>query len=47
MLCDLSDIKIIRSQMRYNRNLETRKKGLCQDNCVKLFWGISWGWFMT
>jgi hypothetical protein len=26
MLCDLSDIKIIRSQMRYNRNLETRKK---------------------
>jgi hypothetical protein len=28
MLCDLSDIKIIRSQMRYNRNLETRKKGV-------------------
>ena len=26
MLCNLSAIKIIRSQMRYNRNLETRKK---------------------
>ena len=26
MQCDLSDIKIIRSQMRYNRNIEVRKK---------------------
>ena len=26
MLCDLSEVKIIRNQMRYNRNLETRKK---------------------
>jgi transposase InsO family protein len=26
MLCNLSTIKIIRNQMRYNRNLETRKK---------------------
>jgi hypothetical protein len=26
MLCNLSEVKIIRSQMRYNRNLEIRKK---------------------
>jgi hypothetical protein len=26
MLCDLSEVKIIRNQMRYNRNLEIRKK---------------------
>jgi len=26
MLCSLSEIKIIRNQMRYNRNLEIRKK---------------------
>jgi hypothetical protein len=24
MLCDLSEVKIIRNQMRYNRNLEIR-----------------------